>query len=97
MKKREPCIVAARMAASPNAPPPLPSPSYPAIEAMIEFATADEIAAVFAPITAAVAELKGPRTEQGKRALKAVEHTQALLWHLLQVREKLEAQRKGSR
>lgn len=85
------------MADPTNAPPPLPTPTYPAIETLIEYVTADELAVLFAPVTAAVAELKGPRAEQGKKALKAVEHTQGLLSHLLQVREKLEASRKGSR
>lgn len=90
--------VRARMADSTTQnPPPLPTPTYPAIETLIEYVTADELAALFSPVTAAVAELKGPRAEQGKRAIKAVEHTQALLSHLLQVREKLEASRKGSR
>ncbi len=78
-------------------PPPLPTPTYPAIETLIEYVTADELAALFTSVTTALAELKGPRAEQAKRASKAVEHTQGLLSHLLQVREKLEAQRKGSR
>ena len=78
-------------------PPPLPTPTYPAIETLIEYVTADELTTLFAPVSTALAELKGPRAEQGKRAAKAVEHTQGLLSHLLQVREKLEAQRKGGR
>ncbi len=84
------------MADSPQSPP-LPTPAYPAIEALIEYATADEIASLFAPVTAALAELKGPRAEQGKKVAKAIEHTQGLLNHLIQVREKLEAGRKGKR
>lgn len=80
-----------------NAPLPLPTPSYPAIEAFIEVATHDEVGALFASVTEAVAHLKGPRAEQGKRVLMAVEHTQALLSHLLQVRENIEASRAAAR
>ncbi len=82
---------------STNAPPPLPTPTYPAIESLIEAANADELQKLFSSVSAAIADLKGPRAEQGKKAAKAVEHTQALLSHLLQVREKLEASRKGGR
>ena len=68
--------VGERMADSTNPnPPPLPTPTYPALETLIEYVTADELAALFSAVTAAVAELKGPRAEQGKRAIKAVEHT----------------------
>ena len=82
---------------APTPPPPLPTPTYPAIEAFIEYSKPEEQSALFEPLTKAVSELKGPRVEQGKRAFKAVEHTQALLSHLLQVRERLEASRKGGR
>ena len=39
--------------------------------------------------------LKGPKAEQGKKVGKAIERTEELLSYLLQVREKLEADRKG--
>lgn len=78
--------------------PPLPAPSFPAIEALVELATSEEITALFASVSGAVGELKGARAEQGRRAIKAVDHTKALLEHLLQVREKIEASKKsGSR
>ena len=79
----------------PAALPALPAPSFPAIEALVEFATPEEITALFAPVSEAVTQLKGPRAEQGKRALKAVAHTTALLAHLLQVREKIESSKKS--
>jgi len=80
-----------------NQPPPAAAaePLYPAIEGFIEKATADDIAALFDPLKDGLSGLKGPKAEQAKKVGKAIEKTQELLSHLLQVREKLEAQRKG--
>lgn len=73
--------------------PPTVEPVYPAIEGFIESATADDIAALFSSIRDGLAGLKGPRAEQAKKVGKAIERTEELLTYLLQVREKLEADR----
>jgi hypothetical protein len=70
---------------------------YPALESFVEVASAEEVAALLQPIREALGDLKGGRAEQGKKALKAVERTEELLSHLLQVREHIEGQRKGKR
>jgi hypothetical protein len=81
----------------PSAPPPpqQPEPLYPSIEGLIEKASADDIAAVFGQLKADLAALKGPKADQGKKVLKSVERTEELLSYLLQVREKIHAERKG--
>lgn len=76
---------------------PAVDPIYPAIESYIEHATAGEVAALFEPLKTGLGELKGPKAEQGKKIAKAIERTEELLSYLLQVREKLEADRKGKR
>ncbi|MFO0593867.1 MAG: hypothetical protein U0228_01145 [Myxococcaceae bacterium] len=73
----------------------LPGPTYPVIEKYIETATAERIAETFKALKGDLAGLKGPKADQGKKAGKAVERTEELLSYLLQVREKLEADRKG--
>ena len=80
--------------------PPAPAPSeneplYPAIEGFIERATSEEIAELFSPLKEGLGSLKGPRADQGKKVGKAIQKTEELLSHLLQVRERLEAERKG--
>lgn len=72
-----------------------PEPLYPAIEGLIEKASAEEIEELFAQLKKDLAGLKGPKAEQGKKAAKSVERTQELLSYLLQVREKIQAERKG--
>lgn len=72
-----------------------PEPLYPALEGFIENASADDVAALFAPIRAELEGLKGPKADQGKKALKALDRSQELLSYLLQVREKIQADRKG--
>ena len=76
-------------------PQPIPEPSYPVIEGFVEKATADDIASLFKDLKTQLAGLKGPKAEQGKKIGKAIERTEELLSYLLQVREKLEADRKG--
>lgn len=73
----------------------LPGPTYPVIEKFIETATADVIGSTFKALKGDLAGLKGPKAEQAKKVGKAVERTEELLSYLLQVREKLEADRKG--
>jgi|GEM_PF-805920 hypothetical protein len=76
-------------------PQKLPEPSYPVIEGFVEKATADGIAATFKDLRDQLAGLKGPKAEQAKKVGKAIDRTEELLSYLLQVREKLEADRKG--
>lgn len=76
-------------------PQPLPQPSYPAIEGFVEKATAADISALFKDLKEQVIGLKGPKAEQGKKVSKAIERTEELLSYLLQVREKLEKDKKG--
>ncbi len=81
----------------PPAEPQAPEgPLYPAIEGFIERATQDEISALFASIKDGLEQLKGPKAEQAKKVQKAIAATEELLAHLLEVREKLEAERKES-
>lgn len=76
-------------------PQKLPEPSYPVIEGFVEGATAEAIAGAFKDLKDQLATLKGPKAEQAKKVGKAIERTEELLSYLLQVREKLEADRKG--
>lgn len=71
-------------------------PMYPSIEAFIETAQAADIEGLYTPLKESLSGLKGPRAEQGKKASKAIERTEELLQHLLQVREKLEEERRVS-
>lgn len=82
-------------APTPAAAQPLPEPSYPVIEGFVEKATADDISGMFEDLKSQLGGLKGPKAEQGKKIGKAIERTEELLSYLLQVREKLEADRKG--
>jgi hypothetical protein len=86
------------MAAKKKAPDAAPPPNdslYPSIESFIEHASSDDVGALFAPLRDGLGTLKGPRAEQGKKVSKAIERTEELLSYLLQVREKIEAERKG--
>jgi hypothetical protein len=71
-----------------------PEPLYPQIEVFIERAGTGDIDRLFGPLTESLKGLKGPRAEQAKKAVKGVQRTQELLTHLLEVREKLQAERK---
>ena len=79
----------------PAAPESLPAPSYPALEAFVERASADEVEAAFASLAGPLAALKGPRAALGKKVTASVARTQELLGQLIQVREQLASQRKG--
>lgn len=70
-------------------------PLYPAIEGFIEKASGDDVAALFKPLKDGLESLKGPKADQGKKVARAIERTEELLSYLLQVREKIEAERKG--
>lgn len=84
---------------SAKTPPPAvtpPAPSYPAIEALVERATPDELAGFFEPLKQGLANLKGPKAEQAKKIQTAIGATEELLRHLLETRARLEAE-KGNR
>ncbi len=90
------------MAANPKTPPaPAPAPSdgpmYPSIEAFIERASSDEVNSLFGSIRDGLGALKGPKADQAKKVKRAIEKAEELLGHLLQVREKLEAERKTAK
>lgn len=79
-------------------PPPqadLPAPQYPAIEAFVERATAADVDDVFSQIQQQLKDLKGPRAQQARKVETAISRTRELLSYLVEVREKLEADKKG--
>ncbi len=82
---------------APQPPPALPRMEFPNIERFIEAASAHEVASLFSPIRDGLGSLKGPRAEQGKKVGKAISRTEELLSYLLQVREKIESERKGGK
>ncbi len=84
-------------AAAPQTTAQYPAIEYPAIEAFIERATAEQIADLFGSLKEGLTALKGPRADQGKKVGKAIQKTEELLSHLMQVREKLEDEQKGPR
>jgi hypothetical protein len=77
--------------------PPLPQPEYPAIATFVDQASKAEVEALFADLRDGLGAMKGPRAEQARRVVKAIERTEELLSHLLQVREKIASNRKGKR
>lgn len=77
--------------------PPLPQPEYPAISVFVDIAEPNDIEALFQPLREGLTALKGPKVEQGKKVTKAIERTSELLAHLIQVREKIAADRKGGK
>jgi hypothetical protein len=76
---------------------PLPVPSYPAIESFIERASAEEIQALFNPIKEGLNALKGPKVEQSKKVQAALASAEELLGILLETRERLIEESKGSK
>lgn len=87
------------MPAAKTPPPaePLPQAQYPQLEAYIERASADEVRALFDPLKTSLATVKGPKSEQAKKVVKAVERTEELLHHLFEVRGRLEQERGGKK
>lgn len=75
---------------------PKQEPIYPVIEAFVERASAQDVTQLFASIKQGLGDLKGPKSEQAKKVAAAIARTEELLSHLLQVRETLEAERKGA-
>jgi hypothetical protein len=85
------------MPAKKPAKAPPPEERYPAIEELIETASASELPELFQPLRQALEELRGPRKEHAKRVLSALDRTDELLQMLVQTREKLISQGKGRR
>jgi len=59
------------------------------LEAFIERASKEDVAALFSGLKQSLDELKGPRAEQAKKVRLALERTEELLVRLLDVRENL--------
>ena len=71
-----------------------PQSSYPELEAFVERASADDVGELFTRLKGSLETLKGPRTEQAKKAKVALERTEELLGRLLELRENLVELRK---
>lgn len=88
--------MAARRTEEPTRPP-MPQPEYPAIATFVDAAQARDVEALFQPLREGLSAMKGPKAEQAKKVTKAIERTEELMSHLLQVREKIASERKGKR
>jgi hypothetical protein len=64
---------------------------------MSEWATQDDVNALFAPVREALSQLKGPKAQQAKKVEAALASTEELLGQLLQIREKLAAEGEQSK
>ncbi len=78
----------------PTPPQPVEIPSlepmtYPELEAFVESASPDDVGQLFTRLKGSLETLKGPRTEQAKKAKVALERTEELLGRLLELRESL--------
>lgn len=80
---------------APEAQEPLPAPSYPTIEAFVERATSGDVSEAFKDIQESLTGLKGPRAQQAKKVEVAIDRTRELLSYLVEVREKIESEKKG--
>jgi len=77
-------------------PPPAPAePLYPVIESFVEVAARQEVDDLFAQLKIGLANLKGPRAEQSKKAYVAIERTEELVSFLIGIRERMEAEAKA--
>jgi len=74
-----------------------PEPLYPAIEDFVGTASSDEVAALFQSIKDGLKGAKGPKADQTKKIGAAIDRTEDLLSFLLQIREKIQAERGGQR
>ncbi|MBL8917703.1 MAG: hypothetical protein JNJ54_02490 [Myxococcaceae bacterium] len=88
------------MAARRNEEPsrqPMPQPEYPAIATFVDKAEKADIDALFDALKNGLTTMKGPKADQARKVTKAIERTEELMSHLLQVREKIASERKGKR
>ena len=82
----------------PAAAKPTPPPEdarYPTVERFIERADPQEIGQVFAETRSALDGVKGPNADRAKKVRAAIERTEELLGFLVDVREKLIAEKKS--
>ena len=70
---------------------------YPAVEALVESASPEELAHFFDSVREGLESVKGPKAEYAKRVRSAVERTDELLAFLLETREKIAGQRPSRR
>ena len=66
-----------------------PPMTYPELEELVERVSTEEVSQLFARLKESLVALKGPRTEQAKKAKVALERTEELLGRLLDLRESL--------
>jgi dsDNA-specific endonuclease/ATPase MutS2 len=71
-----------------------PQSTYPELEAFVERASTGDVDQLFNRLRDSLETLKGPRTEQAKKAKVALERTEELLGRLLELRENLAELRK---
>jgi hypothetical protein len=71
-----------------------PPSTYPELEAFVERASAEDVSQLFARLKDSLETLKGPRSEQARKAKVALERTEELLGRLLELRENLAELRK---
>jgi len=71
-----------------------PQSTYPELEAFVERASRGDIDELFARLKSSLETLKGPRSDQAKKAKVALERTEELLGRLLELRESLADLRK---
>ena len=71
--------------------------SYPHIEIFAEQAGSDDIKEIFGGLKASLADVKGPRAGAAQKAVAGIERTEELLQYLLEVREKIKADRSGAK
>jgi hypothetical protein len=70
---------------------------YPHVEQFLESRSKDDVAQAFSATREALTGLPKPKAEQGKRALAAIDRTEALLGQLFDVKAELEANGKAKK
>jgi hypothetical protein len=66
---------------------------YPNIEGFIEQATPGEVDTLFASVRSRLDAVKGPKADHARKAIAAIDQAHELLVYLLQIRERLSAER----
>jgi hypothetical protein len=74
---------------------PLPQPEYPTIATFVDVAQPADVDALYRELRGRLEALKGPRAEQARKVTKAIERTEELMHHLLQVRESIGKNKKA--
>lgn len=84
-------------AQKPAAAPAADDARYPAVERFIERASQEDVNNAFATIREGLDALKGPKADQAKKVGAAVERAEELFGFLLEVRERMLVEKKGSK